>query len=62
MASGMSPNDPACFERHATSKIRAAEDLGTIRTKGWGEALASIAAVAQVEPDPRGDQESVPRA
>ena len=48
---GMSPNDArACFERHATSKIRAAEDLGTIRTKGFrGEALASIAAVAQVE-------------
>ena len=48
---GMGPNDArACFERHATSKIRAADDLSTIRTKGFrGEALASIAAVAQVE-------------
>jgi len=48
---GMSPNDArACFERHATSKIRLADDLATIRTKGFrGEALASIAAIAQVE-------------
>jgi DNA mismatch repair protein MutL len=48
---GMSPADARmCFERHATSKIRAADDLSTIHTKGFrGEALASIAAIAQVE-------------
>jgi DNA mismatch repair protein MutL len=38
------------FERHATSKIKLAEDLFKIKTKGFrGEALASIAAIAQVE-------------
>ena len=48
---GMSPTDARMsFERHATSKIRTAQDLFAIRTFGFrGEAMASIAAVAQVE-------------
>ena len=49
--SGMSVTDARmAFERHATSKIRQTEDLSYIRTMGFrGEAMASIAAVAQVE-------------
>ncbi|NEN24650.1 DNA mismatch repair endonuclease MutL [Cryomorpha ignava] len=48
---GMSDTDARLsFERHATSKIRKAEELFQIRTKGFrGEALASIAAIAHVE-------------
>lgn len=48
---GMSPEDASiAFERHATSKIRQIEDLFRISTMGFrGEALASVAAVSQVE-------------
>ncbi|KAA3621171.1 MAG: DNA mismatch repair endonuclease MutL [Flavobacterium sp.] len=48
---GMSPTDARLsFERHATSKIKTAEDLFNLHTKGFrGEALASIAAIAHVE-------------
>jgi len=48
---GMSASDARmCFERHATSKLKKSEDLFYILTKGFrGEALASVAAIAQVE-------------
>ncbi len=52
---GMSTTDARmCWERHATSKIERAEDLFTLRSFGFrGEAMASIAAVAQVEMNTR---------
>ncbi len=58
---GMSVTDARlCFERHATSKIRQAEDLFSLHTKGFrGEALASIAAIAHVEMKTRQEQEEL---
>ena len=58
---GMNVTDARlCFERHATSKIRHAEDLFALHTKGFrGEALASIAAVAHVEMKTKQDQEEL---
>jgi len=58
---GMSETDARmCFERHATSKIRSADDLFAIRTMGFrGEALASIAAVAQVELQTRRPEDEI---
>lgn len=58
---GMSETDARlCFERHATSKISKAEDLFSIRTMGFrGEALASIAAIAQVELKTRRKEDEV---
>lgn len=58
---GMSVTDSRlCFERHATSKIRVAEDLFSLHTKGFrGEALASIAAIAHVEMKTRQEQDEL---
>lgn len=58
---GMSETDARmCFERHATSKIQKADDLFAIRTMGFrGEALASIAAIAQVELKTRRTEDEV---
>ncbi|WP_347159783.1 DNA mismatch repair endonuclease MutL [Pontibacter chitinilyticus] len=58
---GMSETDARmCFERHATSKISTTEDLFRIRTMGFrGEAMASIAAVAQVEMKTRPHQSDI---
>jgi DNA mismatch repair protein MutL len=58
---GMSETDARMsFERHATSKIRTSDDLFHIKTMGFrGEALASIAAVAQVEMKTRPEDEDI---
>lgn len=59
--SGMSVTDlRMAFERHATSKIRTTEDIFNITTKGFrGEALPSIAAVAQIEAVTRMEDEDL---
>ena len=58
---GMSPDQAVlCFERHATSKLHTAEDLQNILTFGFrGEALASIAAVAEVTLKTRREEDEV---
>jgi DNA mismatch repair protein MutL len=58
---GMSERDARmCFERHATSKIQRSRDLLAIRTLGFrGEALASIASIAQVELRSRKQDEEI---
>ncbi len=58
---GMSNTDARmCFERHATSKIKESADLFAIKTMGFrGEALASIAAVAQVELKTRREEDEL---
>lgn len=58
---GMSEIDArVCFDRHATSKLKSAEDLFALQTKGFrGEALASIAAIAHVDMVTRQDSSDV---
>jgi DNA mismatch repair protein MutL len=58
---GMSPEDlRLAFQRHATSKIEALQDMNAIRTLGFrGEALAAIAAVSEVEAISRGSTSQV---
>jgi DNA mismatch repair protein MutL len=61
---GMSPNDAVmCFDRHATSKVRSANDLFTLTTKGFrGEALASVAAIAHVSMQTRREEDETGRS
>ena len=58
---GMSETDARLsFERHATSKIRTADDIFALTTMGFrGEALASIAAVAQIELKTRQEKDDI---
>jgi len=58
---GMTDTDcRLCFEKHATSKINTVDDLFSIQTKGFrGEAMASIAAVAQVEVNTRRPEDEI---
>lgn len=58
--SGIAKEDiPLCFERHATSKIQDVDDLFRIRSLGFrGEAMASIAAIAQVQLKTKTDDEA----
>ncbi|MFN5634309.1 MAG: DNA mismatch repair endonuclease MutL [Flavobacteriia bacterium] len=60
---GMSPNDAIlCFDRHATSKVRSADDLFALTTKGFrGEALASVAAIAHVSLQTRREEDETGR-
>ena len=59
--SGIMPDDmEIAFERHATSKIRKADDLDTVKSMGFrGEALASIAAIAKVDLVSRTEQNEI---
>ena len=59
--SGIMPDDmEIAFERHATSKIRKADDLDTVKSMGFrGEALASIAAIAKVDLVSRTEQNDI---
>ncbi len=58
---GFMPDDmEIAFERHATSKIRKAEDLETVKSMGFrGEALASIAAISRVELTSKTEESSI---
>ena len=61
---GIAPDDmEIAFEKHATSKIRSADDITNVLTMGFrGEALASIAAIAKVEMISRQPESEEPRS